>query len=383
MRLLSLRYSEYDDTDKAWTLEGLLLNDKNLVVGKNSSGKSRILNVISSLADHLGGLRTPSLSGTYEVVFVDGEKTLEYYCKFDDSKVIKETFSIDGKILLNRGLGGIGTIWAEEINEGSLIKFQTPQSELATVSRRDNIQHKFLESLYVWGSSVRVYRFGTSLGKDSVAVFEDKSKNLVNDRDTNAVIALYKKAFDEFGQDFNNQVIKDMAALNYSIEDLGLTTPVSVIFTTNQLGKILCLYVKEKDLLGITDQHSMSQGMFRALSILIQVNYSQMSNKANCIIIDDIGEGLDFERSCELIDLLRNKADESNIQLILSTNDRFVMNKVPLEEWSFIHRIGSHVKVKNITNSKKVFEEFKFTGLSNFSFLELDFINENLDEQEI
>jgi hypothetical protein len=118
----------------------------------------------------------------------------------------------------------------------------------------------------------------------------------------------------------------------------------------------------------------MSQGMFRAFSILIQVNYSQMSKKATCILIDDIGEGLDFERSCLLIDVLRKKADEPKIQLIMSTNDRFVMNNVPLEEWSVLLRHGGRVQVRNYNNSKDVFDEFKFTGLSNFSFLELDFI---------
>ena len=119
----------------------------------------------------------------------------------------------------------------------------------------------------------------------------------------------------------------------------------------------------------------MSQGMFRALSILVQINYFQMANKSTCILIDDIGEGLDFDRSCRLIDLLREKAERSSVQLILSTNDRFVMNRVPLEEWSFLQRQGGHVRVRNYENSRSLFEEFKFTGLSNFSFLEMDFVN--------
>ena len=98
-------------------------------------------------------------------------------------------------------------------------------------------------------------------------------------------------------------------------------------------------------------------------------------------MIDDIGEGLDFERSCCLINVLREKAIKSAMQLILSTNDRFVMNQVPLEEWSVLQRDGSHVKVRNFENSRDIFEEFKFTGLSNFSFLEMDFINEATNEE--
>jgi len=70
------------------------------------------------------------------------------------------------------------------------------------------------------------------------------------------------------------------------------------------------MYVREADLPGITDQHSMSQGMFRALSIIVQVNYSVLADTPSCILIDDIGEGLDFERSCDLIDVLMSKAQK-------------------------------------------------------------------------
>ncbi len=121
--------------------------------------------------------------------------------------------------------------------------------------------------------------------------------------------------------------------------------------------------------------------MYRVLSLLININYFQLKNTGSCILIDDIGEGLDFDRSCRLVGLLRKKSEDSNLQIIISTNDRFVMNEVPLDEWSIIQRKGSHVKFRNIQNSKEIFENFKFTGLSNFSFLELDVLNAPVDEE--
>src|SRR5262249_48639494 len=152
----------------------------------------------------------------------------------------------------------------------------------------------------------------------------------------------------------------------YYIEEITVQPPVSIRLIGNLPGELVGLTVKEKDLHGVTDQHSMSQGMFRALAIFIHVNYSEMAKKSSCLLIDDIGEGLDFDRSCRMIDLLREKAETSSVQLILSTNDRFVMNRVPLEEWSYLQRAGSNVRVRNYYNSKEIFEEFKFTGLSNF-----------------
>lgn len=382
MLLKSVKYVEYEGTSQEWSLDGLSLGMRNLIVGKNASGKSRILNIISSLAKLLAGLKTPSLTGKYTFEFIDNSKILTYLLHFEDEKVIEEQFIVKNSALLTRSKGGEGLIWADEIDNGKMIRFQTPPSELASVARRDSIQHKFLEPLYDWGASLRHYYFGSSLGKDHLVLFDEKKSNKVDERDPNAVIALYNLACKDFGSEFKKVVMNDMITLDYAVEEIGVKSPISIRVVTNVPGELVCLYVKEKDLPCITDQHSMSQGMFRALSILIQVNYSHMAKKATCILIDDIGEGLDFDRSCKLINLLRKKSQESSIQLILSTNDRFVMNNVPLEEWSVIQRQGGHVQVRNYKNSRDVFDEFKYTGLSNFSFLELDFMNETRVEEK-
>ncbi len=65
MYLKSVKYSEYEDDTRAWFLEGLSLGAKNLIVGKNASGKTRTLNVISALANLLVGLSSPARSGKF------------------------------------------------------------------------------------------------------------------------------------------------------------------------------------------------------------------------------------------------------------------------------------------------------------------------------
>jgi ABC-type cobalamin/Fe3+-siderophores transport system ATPase subunit len=119
----------------------------------------------------------------------------------------------------------------------------------------------------------------------------------------------------------------------------------------------------------------MSQGMFRALSIIIHLTYHVLMKTPVTILIDDIGEGLDFDRSIRLIGLLIEVAEKSNIQLIMSTNDRYVMNKVPFKYWQLIQRTGGECRIFNYQNSKEIFDEFEYTGLNNFDFLATDFIN--------
>ncbi len=374
MQLKSVKFIEFKDTSQEWVLEGLILRDRNLIVGKNASGKSRTLNVIGHLAMCLAGLKTIAFSGCYDFEFIDGDQTFRYQLAYEEGEIIMEKYSVGSVNLLDRGKDGVGKISAEALDDGKrMIQFQTPTNKLAAVAKRDNIQHPFLEKLYEWGSSLRHYRFGTALGKDYFAVFVEDGIRKLNERDANDVVAIFQQGKKEFNKEFMDQIIHDMKELDYDIEEIGLRPPVSMRVISGP--EMKGLYVKEKGLTAIIDQHSISQGMFRALSLLIQINYSQMAKKSTCIMIDDIGEGLDFDRSCRLIDLLRKKAADSFVQLILSTNDRFVMNKVPLEEWSVLQRHGSIVQVRNYENSKEIFEEFRFTGLSNFSFLEMDFIS--------
>ena len=51
----------------------------------------------------------------------------------------------------------------------------------------------------------------------------------------------------------------------------------------------------------------------------------------SAIALDDIGEGLDFDRASRLVALLIQKAKRFNFQLIMTTNDSFIMNGVPIE----------------------------------------------------
>lgn len=379
MRLSKLKYAELEGSPQEWVLNEFSLAETNLIVGKNASGKTRTLNVIGGLARHLAGVKPIPLSGNYSVEFIKDQQKIHYHLKYEDQQVITEKYEIDGNVLLDRGEGGKGTIWAEELKQN--IHFQTPTTELAAVARQDSIQHKFLEPLRSWASSVGHYYFGTSLGKEDLAILVKKEGPKPPQQKPENLVTLYKQAESELSGKLQEVLIQDLRKINYDIETIGIKPPISIRLSSNLPGEIVGLYVKEKDLLGITDQGSMSQGMFRVLSLLMQVNYSQMTGKPTCILIDDIGEGLDFDRSCRLIDLLREKTKSSKIQLILTTNDRFIMNRVPLEEWSVIRRERSQVTVLNHDNSKEIFDEFKFTGLSNFSFLEMDFASGSPNEE--
>src|SRR6185369_12644933 len=221
MILKSLKYSQYTGTPNAWSLEGFELGHVNLVVGKNSTGKTKTLNVIKALADLVSGDQKLIFnSGSYEVYFNDTDN-IQYFLSYENAKVKKEELIIETKEFLKRGDGGKGKIFASELNTD--ISFQSPENELACVTRRDSIQHPFFEKLYTWGKTTRHYCFGSSLGKDHLAVFIKKEKkDDLNLKDTNKVAAILKRGIDQYGDKMKKNIIADMNIIGYQLDDVGV-----------------------------------------------------------------------------------------------------------------------------------------------------------------
>ncbi|RKZ82616.1 MAG: hypothetical protein DRR19_20365 [Candidatus Parabeggiatoa sp. nov. 1] len=73
---------------------------------------------------------------------------MNYRLRFADDEVIEEALWQGDKLLLQREKAGNGKILTEQLDKpGDYLAFQPPPNELAVVSRRDAIQHPFLEHL--------------------------------------------------------------------------------------------------------------------------------------------------------------------------------------------------------------------------------------------
>jgi len=380
MQLKSISYTQFEGRPKEWRIKDFSFGDINLIVGRNATGKSRTLNVIKGLGNLVSGdVKLAFKSGNYSVIFDKDDENLEYSLKYEESKVIEESLMVGSVRKLKRGFDEVDEIYAEELKEN--MKFQAPPSELVCVIRRDDVQHPFFEDLYTWGKNFRHYQFGTQMGKGSYVLSrDDERNNTLNLKNYENIVKIFIEGKKEYSDKFVNFIKEDMGKIGYNLDKITVGTPTSIIFDRlieNPQGII----ARESDLKGETDQSDMSQGMFRALSLLIQLNYSFLASIPSCILIDDIGEGLDYERSSSLIKLLIDKAEQSHVQIIMSTNDRFVMNNVPLKYWSIMQRSGNESKVYTSSNSKKRFEDFELTGLNNFDFFSSEFFNNKSNKE--
>ena len=55
MSLIKLSYFEYEGEQRYWEIAEVTFSNINLIVGKNASGKSRLMSVINSFAKLLSG----------------------------------------------------------------------------------------------------------------------------------------------------------------------------------------------------------------------------------------------------------------------------------------------------------------------------------------
>jgi energy-coupling factor transporter ATP-binding protein EcfA2 len=377
MRLKKLTYCQHEGQPEEWAIKNMTFDAVNLVVGRNAVGKTRAINVISGLAKLLSEKSEIKWTdGQYDVVFDSDQKTIHYTLHYHDKSVAKEELTIGKRLYLTRGKDGSGKMYFDE--EKIDLRFQTPLNEVASFARRDSIQHPFLEYLYDWGKNLVTYRFGKTMGQEALLLFHEKENfSQINIKETERVVRNFAAGMNQFRTQYTDLILDDMKKIGYNLTEIDIGTHKNVSIQSNipivSTQPIMGILVQEKELDSITYQTEMSQGMFRALSLVIQINYFLLLNQPGTILIDDIGEGLDFDRASSLIQVLVDKALKSKVQLIMTTNDRFTMNKVPIEFWTILDRHKNTLHCYNYRNSKDIFDEFELTGLSNFDLFSTNF----------
>lgn len=376
MPLLSLSYKEYENDPRYWCLENCDFTKINLIVGKNATGKSRLINVLSGLCRMLTSKQSAVFdSGTYTAkIEIDGQ-IYSLLMEFSEGKVVRENLSVDGKEYLSRDQNGKGLIYYAHLQD--YLPFQAPPSTVAFQQRQDELQHPQIVKLAKWANGCRTYHFGSSLGRETFLRLGSYEKAIAADDNLfegGDLVSIYARAYSTYGEAFDQAVIRDMKTLGYPLLDVGTDDIRPMAPEIPLTEPVIGMYVIEDGRALKLPQTQMSQGMFRALALVIHMNVAVFGGHRTLLLIDDIGEGLDYERSVGLIELLVTNAHSSKMQLIMTSNDRFVMNKVPLEHWMLLKRTGASVQAFTERNSPSKFEEFKFLGLSNFDLLSSDFI---------
>lgn len=360
MKLHKVNYSQNMESKgkNPWSVMGLVFGDKiNLIAGKNATGKTRVISIVNNLAKNITQKNPILVNGNWKLEFkMEDKKILEYILIIEKNKVTKEEILINNKKKLYRNKKA--EIYSETQKE--FIEIGPPADKLVLHVRRDEKEYPFLEYLIKWASSLKGFSF-VKEGKNIDII--GKIENLET---LNAVPTVLEEK--EMDGSLINTIITEFNLIGYQIEatkaDVKPGLPPNI--------KLLTL--KEKGIKWWIDQSELSDGMFRALALLIIVNYLISKKETGTILIDDFCEGLDFERATKFTKLLLNKFKNTNIQLIITSNDENLINITDIKDWNVLVRKYSKVRAYNYVNSKERFDDFIMTGLSNIDLLISDYV---------
>ena len=114
--------------------------------------------------------------------------------------------------------------------------------------------------------------------------------------------------------------------------------------------------------------------------IKCHTKYKTTIESAKTFLIDDLGEGLDYSRSARLSKMMFDYCEAHDIQLIVTSNDKFLMNAIDLNHWIILQRYGDEVKTFSRSTYPDMFTKFRKMGLNNFDILSTDFIERFLSQ---
>lgn len=338
-----------------WQIEGLdSLQPSNLLVGVNASGKTRTIKSILNTASFLRA--QPSIFQEdeftaelkFEYIGIDTPHELYYSFKVKDNKILEEKLLLDSKNLIKRTSKN-ASLGNESINP--------PDTKLITQIRRDKIKHPEIERLMEWAEKVMYISFSDI---NSYTNFIAPSLNI------NPVS--FSHLVDNFSPAEKRDFLKSASTLSYNISDISVKS----------LGELKIVEVKEKHIKNKIDELRMSNGMIRVLYLVAYLTAIKQSQAFSMLLVDDLGEGLDYARIRSVGRKIFEKCEDKGIQLIASSNDSCLMDIIDISKWQILIKDRAKTLALNSSSHPKLFQEFNYTGLGNFDLFSSDLITSYL-----
>ena len=111
MYLKNFTFRENAGQNTEWLIDNVSLGEINLVVGKNSSGKTRTLNALSDLVNMLMGKGTTATGPvSYELLFKNADSLMKYELSYDQETIGMEKLYMGEDLVMERGTGGTGRV---------------------------------------------------------------------------------------------------------------------------------------------------------------------------------------------------------------------------------------------------------------------------------
>lgn len=344
--------SSFSYKTSGWELTEInALELTNLLVGKNATGKTRTIRALQNVTSFMRMESFLFQEGNFKakLQFANPEDAnwgLTYLFEIEKGDVKAEHLTVCGRTLVKRDA-------QKTLLNGDVIN--PPKDKLVVQVRRDKEEYPDVEALMEWAEGV----IAISCSDINPYTILSGRPGYINPIPFSALVEALSK-------EDKKTVIDEAKRLGYDIMDIALV---------NANGELKLVAVKERNIQnGILD-FQLSSGMIRVLYILCFLEYIKRRRVHSMLLIDDLGEGLDYSRTIHLGRKVFEVCEQEKIQLIASSNDSFLMDVVDIAKWQIVRRKNSKLSVINQTNMPELFDEFRMTGLSNFDLFSSDYID--------
>lgn len=353
MILSSFAYKE-----QGWELTELShLQSVNLLVARNATGKTRTIRALQNVTSFLQMKQTFMNIRSFEATLKFGKVEnpnwkMDYSFKINEGVVEKEELIVNGAVLIKR---------TKAIAKYENKRINPPSEKLVVQIRRDNDLYPEIELLMLWAEGV------TAVSCSDINPFTILGVgNLINPYNFSDLV-------DALSPSEMKKVLSTAKELGYNIAS---------IKTLEATRGIRIVQLKEISISNELVDMQLSSGMLRTLYLLCFVSVIKQNKNLSLLLIDDMGEGLDYRRSTNLGKIVFDDCALNGLQLIASSNDAFLMDVVDIANWQILRRKGNKVNTINQALNPELFRKFRMTGLSNFDLFSSDFIDSYLSRKK-
>lgn len=323
--------------------------DRNVIVGNNGAGKSTIIEALSLVMGYgLNQLEiVPSLFNVQSVIkFADDkippEIIIEAY--FDDDEVSKHA-EFSGKnntkhvnacgiqLRISLDIDSYGELYESE--KDSYVQIPCEYYKIERNWFSDNRVVQRLMPYYIMVIDSSSNYFSTS----SSQYVTNLLQRYIGDKETTKIKSGLRKLKDAFDKDENLVVINNEIAQKRKSLSISLDVSSSII-TRNIISPFL-------DKIPVTQ---IGAGDLCILKTLLAIDRTHATDKPKIIIIEEPESHLSHTKMYELLNGINNNVDSENTQLIVTTHNNFVANKLNLD------------KLILITNDKGQLTTARFDG---------------------
>ncbi len=331
-----------------WSLDKLTLGQTNLIVGKNSTGKTRSLDsllTVKRILDQTLEINDLKPLDSELILSHNGDE-IKFAFATSGKQIVREVLNINGKDIISRD-GAHAEINGETVNP--------PADKLMIHVRRDTTKYPIIEDIIGWAEKMIVRSF---IDTDSPS-----NEELFN------IVAQFSDDMKQHIVSMANEVGFPLTMIDTFENAFGIDAE-----KINPANLEIFKYImfQEQGIPHLLLFDELSNGMQRTILLFIFIELLINSSIPALVAIDDLGEGLDFIRATKVGKKLFETCQKADVQLIATSNEEFMMNIVDINHWNVLVRDGQTVRSITSSSAPEIFEDFSYSGLSNFDFFTSD-----------